>query len=333
LAKRKPDDLLGKSSEEMFAGLLDQSELGFLAGDDKFFKYDRIPFGIPQLDKITNGGIPAKKMFLMFGGWSSGKSYLLLSLAKQVQARGGTVAIIDTELSWDAEWAEMNGVDASKCLVLPALNAEQAYAGIYATMKAGVTLIGLDSIAGLIPTAISEEDDLFNYNPMAWQARSWNQAIVRFFPMLRYGSTLVAINQVRGSMGPVSAIETMPGGKGQQFFAHGVLETRRGAYIKEKVSGVDKRVGFDINASLLKDKFGGERWEQVSVPFRLEGGIDEVETYLKEALNQGIITQKGAFYSSDLLPEQKSIQGWANVRDYFKLDQSAFEVIKSALQG
>jgi hypothetical protein len=34
-----------------------------------------------------------------------------------------------------------------------------------------------------------------------------------------------------------------------------------------------------------------------------------------------------------LLPDQKSIQGWANVRDYFKLDQSAFEVIKSALQG
>ena len=60
---------------------------------------------------------------------------------------------------------------------------------------------------------------------------------------------------------------------------------------------------------------------------------DEVGKGLKEALNQGIITQKGAFYSSDLLPDQKSIQGWANVRDYFKLDQSAFEVIKSALQG
>ena len=161
---------------------------------------------------------------------------------------------------------------------------------------------------------------------MAWQARSWNQAIVRFFPMLRYGSTLVAINQVRGSMGPVSAIETMPGGKGQQFFAHGVLETRRGSYIKEG----QNRVGFDINASLLKDKFGGERWEQVDIPFRLEGGIDEVETYLKEALNAGLITNKGAWYYSDYFATD-SIQGWSNVRDYFNLDTDAFGSIRLAL--
>ena len=314
------------NSDQLFKGLLDDKELGFLAGDDQFFTYDRIPFGIPQLDKITNGGIPAKKMFLMFGGWSSGKSYLMLCLIRQVQQRGGTAAVIDTELSWDAEWASVNKVDPSKVLVLPALNAEQAYEGIYACLKEGITLVGVDSIAGLIPTSITEDDDIFNYNPMAWQARSWNQAIVRFFPMLRYGSTLVAINQVRGSMGPVSAIETMPGGKGQQFFAHGVLETRRGAYIKEG----QNRVGFDINASLLKDKFGGERWEQVDIPFRLEGGIDEVETYLKEALNVGLITNKGAWYYSDYFTTD-SIQGWSNVRDYFNLDADAFGAVRLAL--
>tara|TARA_Y100000034_G_C6905543_1_gene420030 strand:+ start:3381 stop:4361 length:981 start_codon:yes stop_codon:yes gene_type:complete len=322
----KNKSIAGKNSDDLFNGLLGDKELGFLVGDDPTFEYRRISFGIPQLDKITNGGIPAKKMFLMFGGWSSGKSYILLCLIKSVQESGGVAAVIDTELSWDANWAEQNGVDPGQVLVMPALNAEQAYQGIYACMKKGVTLIGLDSIAGLIPTSITEDDDLFNYNPMAWQARSWNQAIVRFFPLLRYGSTMVAINQVRGSMGPVSAIETMPGGKGQQFFAHGVLETRRGKYITEK----QKRVGFDIQASLLKDKFGGERWEQVTIPFRLEGGIDPVETYLKEAVGAGLITQKGAWYSHPSFPGE-TIQGWTKVRDYYHSNPQLFEELKLAL--
>ena len=71
----------------------------------------------------------------------------------------------------------------------------------------------LDSVAGLIPSEILKQKDMFSYSPMAWQSRSWNQALIRLLPLLRNGSALVVINQVRGSMGPVAAIETMPGGK------------------------------------------------------------------------------------------------------------------------
>lgn len=84
-------------------------------------------------------------------------------------------------------------------------------------MLAGVDVIVLDSVAGLVPASVADED--FSYNPMAWQARFVNQSLPKLLPNLQNGSALILINQVRSSLGPV-AFDNMPGGKAQQFFAH-----------------------------------------------------------------------------------------------------------------
>ena len=70
-----------------------------------------------------------------------------------------------------------------------------------------------------------------------------------------------------------------------------------------------------IQAALLKDKFGGERWEQIEIPFRIEGGIDTNETFLREALEKGIITKRGAWYFCDKFPSGK-LQGFDNLRGF-----------------
>jgi hypothetical protein len=129
-------------------------------------------------------------------------------------------------------------------------------------------------------------------------------------------------------MGPVAAIETMPGGKGQQFFAHGVLETRRGEYIKDSKG---KRLGFNIITSLQKDKFGGTRWEQVETPFRVEGGIDVTETYLREALEVGLINKSGAWYTSEFFGEE-TIQGFDNLRLVAAANPDNMQRLVSAIQ-
>jgi recombination protein RecA len=314
-------------ANDLFNTLLEDKNLGFVVGNSEEFLYEKIPFNIPALDRITNGGIPKKKFSLFFGGWSSGKSYLASQLCKTVQSQDGVALWVDTEMSWDSVWMEKCGLDTESILVKQASNAEDAYRAMEAGLKNGADLVILDSVAGLIPEDITENKDSFGYSPIAWQARSWNQALIRLLPLLSHGSALVVINQVRGSMGPVSAIETMPGGKGQQFFAHAVMETRRGSYIKEK----DERVGFMIKAGLLKDKFGGERWEQVEVPFRIEGGIDTNETYLREALEKGIITKRGAWYYCDKFPDQR-IQGFDNLRAFADQFPEEMKKIVDAVQ-
>ena len=91
-------------------------------------------------------------------------------------------------------------------------------------MQVGIDVIVLDSIAGLVPTAVVEEE--FSYNPMAWQSRFINSSLPKLLPNLKEGSAFVAINQVRASLGPV-AIDNMPGGLAQTFFAHFLLQVRR----------------------------------------------------------------------------------------------------------
>ena len=70
------------SSKEIFESLLNDKKIKATRGDDVSFEYSKIPFNIPQLDKITNGGIPRKRFTLLFGGFSSGKSYVASQLCK-----------------------------------------------------------------------------------------------------------------------------------------------------------------------------------------------------------------------------------------------------------
>ena len=262
----------------------------FFRGNDKDFDYDRIPFGIPALDTLTGGGIPKKRMTLLYGPTNVGKSYLASQICANAQKQGGTAGWVDTELSWDSEWVAKCGVNAEKIIVTQPTNGEEAFERVREMMVAGVDVIVLDSIAGLVPTAVVEEE--FSYNPMAWQARFINSSLPKLLPNLKNGSAFVAINQVRSSLGPV-AIDNMPGGLAQTFFAHFLLQVRRSGWIEEN----KQRVGFDMEIRLRKSKVGGENWRNAIVPFRVSGGIDVLESFIREAIDRGLITRAGAWYT------------------------------------
>ena len=91
------------NAEDAIQQLLSKKDLNLFRGDDKAFAYDRIPFGIPALDNLTGGGIPKKRMTLLYGSPNVGKSYLASQIVANAQSTEGTAGWIDTELSWDAE--------------------------------------------------------------------------------------------------------------------------------------------------------------------------------------------------------------------------------------
>ena len=51
-----------------------------------------------------------------------------------------------------------------------------------------------------------------------------------------------------------------------------------------------------MEVRLRKSKVGGENWSNAVVPFRVDGGIDVLESYLREAIQQKLIIQKGPWY-------------------------------------
>ena len=279
------------TAEEAISQLLGNKKLNLVRGNSNEFQIGRISFGIPALDTLTGGGIPRKRLTILYGPTNVGKSYLASQIVARAQQAGGIAAWIDTELSWDGDWFEKCGVDTQNTLVSQPVNGEQALDTVRELMRNGVDVIVLDSIAGLVPTAVHDED--FAYSPMAWQARFVNSALPKLLPNLQHGSAFVAINQVRSSIGPV-ALDNMPGGLAQGFFAHFLLQVRRSGWIEEPKG---TKVGFDMEVRLRKSKVGGENWRSATVPFRVEGGIDILESYISEDLDQKLIDMNGAWYT------------------------------------
>ena len=312
------------NSLDIVQSLLKNDKLGLVRGTSTDFAFTRIPFGIPALDKLTGGGIPKKRMTMLYGPTNVGKSYLASQVVARAQADGGVAAWIDTELSWDADWSAKCGVDVENILVAQPANGEKALEVIRQLMDAKVDVIVLDSIAGLVPEAVMEEG--FDYNPMAWQARFINNSLPRMLTHLKEGSAFVAINQVRSSMGTV-ALDAMPGGLAQTFFSHFLLQVKRKGWIEE---GKDKeRVGFDMEVRLRKTKVGGENWKSAIVPFRVEGGIDVVESFIREALEMGIIAKAGPWYSY----QDIKVMGMNGVKNHFLDNPTAFEELKNEVSA
>ena len=303
-----------KTAEEAITQLLKDKDLNLRLGNSETFDYERIPFNIPALDNLTGGGIPKKRFTLIYGPTNVGKSYLASQIVVNAQKVGGTAAWIDTELSWDAAWMAKCGVDTSKIMVSQPTYGEDALNTIRALMDSGIDVIVLDSIAGLVPTDMSDKE--FGYSPMAWQARFVNSSLPKLLAHLHNGSAFVAINQVRASLGPV-ALDNMPGGIAQSFFAHFLIQVRRQGWIEDK----DKaKVGFDMEIRLRKTKVGGENWKSAVVPFRVSGGIDVLESYIREAINQKIIQQTGAWYTYQ---ETKSM-GLNGIKKFFEENPESF---------
>ena len=311
--------MVDKSADEAIEKLLKNNK-SLLLGNSTSFDYERIPFGIPALDKLTNGGIPKKRLTLIYGPTNVGKSYLASQIVVNAQKVGGITAWIDTELSWDSSWNEKCGVDTSKVIVSQPTNGEEALDNVRELMQAGVDVIVLDSIAGLVPTTVAEEE--FSYNPMAWQARFVNSSLPKLLPNLQHGSALIAINQVRAAMGPV-ALDNMPGGLAQTFFAHSLMQVRRKGWIEEN----KQRVGFDMEIRLRKTKVGGENWRSATVPFRVEGGIDVLESYIREGIEAKLITQGGAWYTY----KEIKAMGMNGIKKSFLEDPTLFKELQNDL--
>ena len=309
------------TADEVIAQLLGDKKLNLQRGNSDAFNYTRIPFGIPALDKLTGGGIPKKRMTIMYGPTNVGKSYLASQVVANVQRDGGTAAWIDTELSWDAEWVEKCGIDSERVLVSQPTSGEDALGTAKELMRAGIDVIVLDSIAGLVPSDVQDNEKGFEFSPMAWQARFVNSALPRLLPNLKSGSAFIAINQVRSSIGPV-ALDTMPGGLAQSFFAHFLLQVRRSGWIEEPKGN---KVGFDMEVRLRKSKVGGENWSNAIVPFRVDGGIDVLESYLREAIQQKLINQKGPWYDY----EGMKAMGMNGLKEQFVKNNTLLEKLKA----
>ena len=116
-------------------------------------KINRWSTGIEDLDAIIGGGMPEGRVVEIFGPESSGKTTLLYHLC----GLHDLCLDIPIEGTFDADRAKVFGNRPKQMLIYRAKYGEDAFNKTIKFAKAGIPLIGIDSVPSMVPKEDAEK--------------------------------------------------------------------------------------------------------------------------------------------------------------------------------
>lgn len=259
--------------------------------------------GVVPIDVLLDGGIPRGRFIEVFGPYSTLKSYWLYRSLASVQQQGGRVGLVDTEHSFDPEWATRLGVDCSNLMLSRPDTAEQGIGVLESWIRQRYDLVGFDSIAAAIPKqhreAIPGED-----NQPGALARVMSKGLARLNTANKHTS-VIFINQTREKIGiTFGSNETTSGGKAMGFYASYRMSFRRTGKITEPYKAWDGKewkdakrvVAHTISCTLEKSKLSAPQGECLFTYDLQKGDVDNAGYLIAQGLERGLITQSGAMW-------------------------------------
>ena len=195
-----------------------KSEVVSLASDPKH-KVKYVPSGLLPFDILLPGGLPRGRMIEMYGGPSTLKSYFVYCAIAETQRQGGVCALLDTERTFDPDWAESVGVDLSNLVMPPADTGEEAFDMAQILVQEGIDLLGFDSIAAAQPQTYDDNPLKDNKIQPGRHAALFSLGLRKVTSKNR-GTTILFTNQTRTSIGVTFGNpEVTPGGNAPMFYS------------------------------------------------------------------------------------------------------------------
>lgn len=252
--------------------------------------------GIEDLDAILGGGMPEGRVVEVFGPESSGKTTLLYHLC----ARHPLALDIPIEGTFDAERAKVFGNKPKQLLIYRARYGEDAMNKTVQFARAGIPLVGIDSVPSLIPKEDAEkvlksaERDSIEEQRIGGTARLLN----KYLPVVeevieQTGTTLLFVNQVRDKMQALVFGEKTdtPGGHKLKHSASVRIQVARKGWIEipnkdPRNSAAKERIGMVMKCKVVKSKVCNP-YGECEVPLIFDRGFvsfDDVPDIRKELM-------------------------------------------------
>jgi len=250
---------------------------------------------IMALDYVLDGGIRTGRILEIFGPEQSGKTTVMLHIAKAfLESRKGRVVYIDTEHALDERWAKLNGLDLSDervVLIQPSSTNEALTIAERLCRYPEVSLIVLDSLPALALEEELQAEDYHSVQP-GLLARAFNRTLrILTSALPQNQSVFVFSNQLRSSMSPYGAAETTPGGRMKNYSASYRLEIRKKDWIGTKQNAT----GIVSTIRAVKNKCG-QPYRSAEV-FITSQGLDLARSNFEMLVMLGLIQRNGSYYT------------------------------------
>lgn len=227
-------------------------------------KINRWPTGIEDLDEIIGGGMPEGRVIEIFGPESSGKTTLMYHLCSM----HNLCLDIPIEGTFDAERAKVFGNRPKQMLIYRAKYGEDAFNKTIQFAKAGIPLIGIDSVPSMVPKEDAEkvlksaEKDSIEEQRIGGVARLMNKYLPTVEEIIEVtGTTLIFVNQVRDKMNAMLFGEKTdtPGGRKLKHACSLRIQVARKSWIEvpnknPKNSAKTEKVGMIMKCKVVKSK-------------------------------------------------------------------------------
>lgn len=313
-AKKSAPATKKKTPQQLMAEV--QAKMGkraIMLGNDPSLMVRQVSTGMLPIDILLDGGIPYGRMVELVGDWSTLKSVIGYSTAAQVQASGGTAALIDTEHAYEPEWAERLGIDTKSLMVWPDREDDDEHTGEEALdiaqvlTASGVDLIVFDSVAAAYPQDEAGKPMSKEKVQPGRLAQMMSKGLRRL-TATNDQTAFIFVNQTRMNIGVTfGSPETTTGGKALPYYASMRVAIRKVGKITrpvqtwdgEKWQSTKEQTGQVYKAELQKSKLS-KPFKEVWFTWSYDTGqIDLPGFLIAQGLESGVISVKGNTWSYD----------------------------------
>ena len=262
----------------------------------------------------------------IIGPHSSGKTTLAMHAIAEVQKKGGTALLIDTEHAFDKSYAEVLGIDVKNLLICQPDYGEQALDVAENAIKSQtVDIVVIDSVSALLPEA-ELKGEMGDRN-IGGQARLMSQAMRKLTAIIhRTGVVCIFINQIRYKIGVVyGSPETTSGGNALRFYASMRLDIRAIKVIKDREN---QKIGQRVRVKVIKNKLAAP-FKEAQFDVFYGKGISKAGEIVDLSLSLDLLKRAGSWFHYD---KKQLGQGREAVVALIESDEALYKNLVNAIK-